>query len=315
MAEVPARCPRCSSTRLYRNGLRYLADGSSIQRYLCRECGYRFSENTKNKLNHKVEAGAHRNYRRVLVEVEREIEKRAAGATLGANVKSEIINFAWWLKKQGYAESTINSRVKKLKTLLKLGTDLNDPESVKETIAKQKHWSPGYKEIMVEAYSSFLTMLGRSWNPPRYKRVPKLPFIPLEKEIDQFIAGCSSTKRLMVFLQLLKETGIRCGEALRLKWTDVDLVANVIRVSPEKGSNPRALKISNKLSAMLNMLPKTSDRVFPTTYDAIRKSFDRQRKRLARKLQNPRLLQITFHTHSAIGKQPWNTPKPRTSFM
>jgi integrase len=28
----------------------------------------------------------------------------------------------------------------------------------------------------------------------------------------------------------------------------------------------------------------------------MRKSFSRQRKRLARKLQNPRLLQITFHT-------------------
>jgi integrase len=46
---------------------------------------------------------------------------------------------------------------------------------------------------------------------------------------------------------------------------------------PEKGSNPRMLKISNKLVAM-------------------RKSFARQRIRLTRKLENPRLLQITFHT-------------------
>ena len=47
---------------------------------------------------------------------------------------------------------------------------------------------------------------------------------------------------------------------------------------------------------MLNSLPKTFDRVFPVNYNAMRKSFGRQRRRMARKLQNPRLLQITFHT-------------------
>jgi len=69
-----------------------------------------------------------------------------------------------------------------------------------------------------------------------------------------------------------------------------------VRVSPEKGSSPRIIKISNRLAAMLNSLPKDNERVFNVTYDAIRKSFDRQRKKLARKLQNPRIRQITFHT-------------------
>jgi len=233
-------------------------------------------------------------------------EKRAAGATktatntpkitLPRDVSQKIVDFMWWMKKQGYSESTIISRVKILKTLAKRGADIFDPESVKAAIARQETWSPGRKELAVEAYSNFLLMTGETWDPPKYKRVKKLPFIPLEKEIDQFIAGCSGTKRLMAFLQLLKETGMRCGEALHLKWTDIDFTSNLVRVTPEKGSSPRALKISNKLSAMLNELPKTSQRIFPVNYDAIRKSFDRQRKRLAKKLQNPRLLQITFHT-------------------
>jgi len=46
---------------------------------------------------------------------------------------------------------------------------------------------------------------------------------------------------------------------------------------------------------MLNSLPKDDERVFKVNYDAIRKSFDRQRKRLVKKLQNPRIKQITFH--------------------
>ncbi|MGB9778909.1 MAG: IS1/IS1595 family N-terminal zinc-binding domain-containing protein, partial [Candidatus Bathyarchaeales archaeon] len=36
-------CPSCGSNRLYKDGLRYLSDGSSVQRWLCRNCGYRFS--------------------------------------------------------------------------------------------------------------------------------------------------------------------------------------------------------------------------------------------------------------------------------
>ena len=47
---------------------------------------------------------------------------------------------------------------------------------------------------------------------------------------------------------------------------------------------------------MLQALPKTSQKVFEVSVDAMRKSFARQRSRLARKLENPRLLQITFHT-------------------
>jgi hypothetical protein len=32
--------------RLYRAGLRYLSNGKTVQRWLCRNCGYRFSESS-----------------------------------------------------------------------------------------------------------------------------------------------------------------------------------------------------------------------------------------------------------------------------
>jgi integrase len=83
---------------------------------------------------------------------------------------------------------------------------------------------------------------------------------------------------MATFLQLLKETGVRCGEACNLKWKDVDTVNNNIIVTPEKGSNCRRLKLSGKLVAMLNELPQISDTVFAITTDVLRKSFARQRK-------------------------------------
>ncbi|MGC8999342.1 MAG: IS1/IS1595 family N-terminal zinc-binding domain-containing protein, partial [Candidatus Bathyarchaeia archaeon] len=117
------QCPQCGSKRLYRDGLRYLADGSSVQRWLCRECAYRFTDpkQTKRTLNcqsqtqhvEKIEGqilnspNANTNYCqgsceafsgkaptsmpvlvKTLAEVESRSEKRAAGAT--SEAKTDI---------------------------------------------------------------------------------------------------------------------------------------------------------------------------------------------------------------------------------
>ena len=148
--------------------------------------------------------------------------------------------------------------------------------------------------FLVLCSSNFLQMKNLTWKPPIYNRIRKLPFIPIENEIDQLIGGCN--KRMATFLQMLKETGVRCGEASQLKWIDLDLEHLSVRITPEKGSNPRNLRLSSKLVAMLTELPKKSKIVFPANTDALRKSYRLQRKRMAVKLRNPRLLQVTFHT-------------------
>jgi len=178
---------------------------------------------------------------------------------------------------------------------VKRGANLYDPESVKDVIAGQK-WSQGRKSNAVDAYTSFLQMHRMKWNPPRYQRVRKLPFIPTETEIDQLVAGCG--RKTATLLQLLKETGMRIGEAWKLEWTDIDTVSNSIRVTPEKGSNPRIFKISTKLLNMLHSIqnPK-SLKVFGCRWlKSQERLFIKERKKTAEKLQNPRILRITFHT-------------------
>jgi len=210
-------------------------------------------------------------------------------------VKGKIVEYSFWMLKQGYAESTIKGRTKLLKILAKRGANLYDSESVKETIAKQK-WSAGRKVNAVDAYTCFLQMLGKTWDPPRYKRIRKLPFIPTENEVDQLIAGCGN--KTATLLQLLKETGMRIGEAWKLHWTEIDFVTNTVRVTPEKGSNPRIFKISDKLTAMLKVMrdKSNSNRVFGKSLKSQTRLFHKQRRRVATKLQNPRILRISFHT-------------------
>jgi integrase len=225
-----------------------------------------------------------------------ESEKRAAGATtpIQPEMRAKLIEFLWWMKKQGYAESTITGRVKALEVLCRRGANLYDPESVKEAIAKQ-NWSEGRKASIVKAYNCWLRMVGGSWVPPLVREVEKLPFIPTEQELDSLIAA--SRGKLAVFLQFLKETGMRAGEAWSLEWTDIDFETGTVRITPEKGSSARCFKLSARLLAMLNRMEKKSEWIFkPWKLQNMRRTYERIRNRLAIQLCNPRLKQITFHT-------------------
>ena len=91
---------------------------------------------------------------------------------------------------------------------------------------------------------------------------------------------------------------MRSGEANSLEWTDVDFQRRLITLNkPEKKGNPRIFKVSSKLIDMLAALPKTSHRIFGGGPTGNRKSPSfTSRKHIARKLQSPRLLRISFHT-------------------
>ena len=66
----------------------------------------------------------------------------------------------------------------------------------------------------------------------------------------------------------------------------------------QKGSNPRVFKVSNKLTGMLERLPRSCERVFGNyrRLKDLSRTFERHRKRIAYNLGNPRLLRISFHT-------------------
>jgi len=223
------------------------------------------------------------------------VESRTTEWAAGATRDSQLFNFAWELKKQGLKESTIRTYTRYLSTLKKRGANLLDPESVKGVIARQE-WDEKTKSLAINAYSKFLEVNGGKWTPPKVRPTRKLPFIPLEEELDQLISGAN--RKTTTFLQLLKETGMRSGEAWRLKWTDLDFKnGTVVLNEPEKYGKPRMFKIDPKLMAMLNALPKQSDLVFGgqnlRNYGRVYRKY---RSKMVFKLQNPRLKRISFHT-------------------
>jgi integrase len=300
-AQPPNKCPECSSTQNWKDGIRYTKTGQ-IQRYICRDCGYRFSESNHMNKNSESYSTERRvcvsdNEMENLAKVEIRTESRLAGATKPlqkiTNTETIVTIFKDWMQRQGYKTSTCEAYAKRIKILLRKHTDLWNPENVKEVIAKQKTWGTGFKKCMVNAYERFMEMEELTWKKPRYKHEQKIPFVPLEQEINQLIAGCG--KKMAVFLQGLKETGADPGELWNVEWKDIGIVRRVVTINhPVKGHNPRTLPMSKEWIAMLQRLPINSERIFAKNYHNHYENFRNQRKRVAAKVGNPRILQIKF---------------------
>jgi len=319
-AAQPPKCPQCNSQRVWRDGLRYRGNnGEPIQRWQCRDCALRFSQihhslsersehvstvHTKSSYTHPAllftrqvcvtEAEGSKNLAETAVKSE--AEARQPTTTTDAINKGKLVEYSFYMQKQGYAPETIRGNQSCLRALLTRNADLLNPESVKETIAKEKTWSQNRRRNVINAYTLFLKINGLQWEKPKCHVTQTFPFIPTEQEIDALIAG--SGRKISTFLQLLKETAMRSGEAKRLQWINIDFDKSIITLNaPEKGSNPRMWKVSAKLIAMLYNLPKESPKVFGEgPINSMKTTFLKTRKRLAAKLQNPRLLNISFHT-------------------
>jgi len=293
-------CPQCGSNRIFKDGLRPAHNDSIVQRWVCRDCYYRFSDGGsiqkivpsffKNRSGNIGECQVCD----VLTEESKNLTELTRQETAQREATPQILEYAWKAKKRGLADISIEQRIYRLRLLTRKGADLSNPDSV-ETVLAVNNWSPANKKLFISAYKSFTKMFNIPWDPPRVKAERKLPFIPTETEIDQLISVCG--KKTATFLQVLKESGARRGEIGRLRWTDVDTGSSTIRINnPLKGSSARIAKISGKAMAMINAMPRTNDYIFNPNTSTMAKGFMKQRNRLAKKLQNPRLKQIHFHT-------------------
>jgi integrase len=318
-------CPECGSKGpFYRDGLRYLKNGETRQRWLCRDCELRFTEadpaRGKGSSSKRDAGGPLKEFSEQLLNTSKGIvedrqvcvsnkEAKNLDTTTKTNIvvgerkpsqdeaitKGKILELCIHMKRQGYSEETIRLNRGALKVLHERGADLFDQESVKDVISKQ-NWSPSRRKNVINAYSMFLKLNKMSWEPPRCVVTSKIPFIPTEQEIDALISA--APRKLSAFLLLLKETAMRRGEAKRLEWVNIDSERNTITLNdPEKHSNPRMWKVPTELIAQLNALPKNSQKVFgDCKMDSLKSAFLNLRKKQAFKLQNPRLLKINFHS-------------------
>ena len=211
------------------------------------------------------------------------------------NIRGKVLELLLYMKRQNLSDEYIRLNRSALNTLMNRGANLFDPDSVKDVIAKQK-WSCNRHRNVINAYDLFAKLNKITWEKPRINIIQKIPYIPPDRDVYDLIAD--APKKLSYFLLLLAETAMRRGEAKRLEWKNIDSERRTITLNePEKRSNPRIWKVSDRLISQLNTLPKNSKKVFgDSKMDSMKSTFLHSRKRSAVKHQNPKLLYITFHT-------------------
>ena len=155
-AGISPLCPQCGCFKVWRDGLRYSMFGDKIQRWLCRNCGLRFSDiedvqkawstferveriHTKPlrvlkwKSNRQISADLKEGKNLAIVEPGKAAQREGTSAQTPdqATVKGKIVEYAFKMQKEGYAELTTKNWVRWLKHLTKIGANLMEPESVK----------------------------------------------------------------------------------------------------------------------------------------------------------------------------------------
>lgn len=290
-------CPDCGGSRVFRDGLRYTAEGVALQRWLCRVCGKRFSEHKAVWQKHKNCTVVNNSYSQICAFEAKNLEppqvSRACVEQKEVKTAPQIAKFLDCLANDGLTEGTVENYRKTFLRLLNVGADLYDPDSVKAALAKLPHKNSA-KRNMVAQLTRWFEWNGLMWKPPRFTCVCEAPYIPTEEELDSLITALG--KKTATFCQLLKDTGARSGEIAQLKWQHIDFTQRLVRITAEKGSNSRVLPLSPKAVYMLSQMKRNSENyIFPSS-NVVRNNFNKQRRRIARKLGMPQLMQIHFHT-------------------
>ncbi|MBI2118976.1 MAG: site-specific integrase [Elusimicrobia bacterium] len=114
----------------------------------------------------------------------------------------------------------------------------------------------------------------------------------LEKnEKIKLLGACALPTKRLVFFAL--STGMRQGEILNLKWSDIDFNTRLIKISHSKAGKIRYVNIPSDLENMLKSTPTISEYVFGTPKGKAK--FSLYRKPFIKAIKNCGLSGLHFH--------------------
>jgi len=204
MNHKPVKCLKCNSSRIFRDGFRVLADGSSVQRFLCRECGYRFSDKT-NIINSSIND----HQLCAILQEAKKLDTATEIKTVAGEKNCDLIKYAWHEKKRGIAETTITHRVFRLNVMIKHGVDLSNPDSFL-TVLMTENFSKSSKYHYIQSYISYARAFKIPFEKPHINYEPKEQYTPKPFEVTTLIQNLG--KNQATLCQTLADTGARIGE-------------------------------------------------------------------------------------------------------
>jgi len=178
-----------------------------------------------------------------------------------ADSLNKIKDFESWMHSRRYSDNTIHTYVNAIKVFLsyyykKKSEDITNEDLVefnnRYIIANKL--SASYQNQVVNAVKLFFRItLQKSINIDLIHRPKNPKLLPnvLSKEEVKAILNVQSNIKHKAMLSLIYSCGLRCGELLRLKLTDVDSKRGLLIIRQSKGRKDRIAPLSTKIVDML----------------------------------------------------------------
>ncbi len=175
--------------------------------------------------------------------------------------KQLLIKLKEYMQSIRYSESTIRTYIQSLQVFLSYfhpkniaDIDNNDVNEFNREFILKKQLSASYQSQFVNALK-ILVSITRDNRLDIEKLIrPKKPFILpkviSEEEVAKIIDGCENEKH-RTMLSLIYSAGLRRGELLNLKVTDIDSYRMMIYIRSGKGAKDRMVPLSNVVLEML----------------------------------------------------------------
>jgi site-specific recombinase XerD len=180
---------------------------------------------------------------------------------LSEKLVEEIAKFSDWMRNLRYSESTIKNYSQGIGLFFRFMKNKN-PEQItnedlelfnKDYIISNK-FSASFQSGVINAVKLFFSnRLKRKLEPELVKRPKQPKILPhvLSKEEVKAILHAHQNVKHRAMLILIYACGLRRGELLNLKLTDIDSQRGVLRVNQGKGAKDRIIPISEKVLELL----------------------------------------------------------------
>lgn len=201
-------------------------------------------------------------YRKLLglVKNDKAIEGIKSGNKLDEKKQEEVKQFVLWMRNKRYSESTIlaySNVIKVLLTWIEKPSNMITNQDILEFNEKfilEKKLSATYQSQFINALKLFHQTIYQSKlvveNLVRPKQGRKLPNVLSEEEIENILNACENLKHKSM-LSLIYSAGLRRGELLELKHTDINSKRMVIQIRNAKGKKDRIVPLSKSVLVML----------------------------------------------------------------
>ncbi len=173
----------------------------------------------------------------------------------------KIEEFKLWLNSKRYSTSTIETYTDALKTFLRYYAHKPISEITNDDLIifnnhyiMANHFSASYQNQVVNAVKLFFNKIeNKKLNPElvhRPKRTKLLPNVLSKEEVKLILNSLKNLKH-KTMLSLIYSCGLRRGELLNLKTTDIDSKRNMIIIRQGKGRKDRIAPLSAKILEIL----------------------------------------------------------------